>query len=169
MAERVEPQPVSTLLRSQLRCPKCDDLISSIHRHDFRTCECGALSIDGGRDYLRIAADDEVMALFMDEDERQKINQSISISGEHNLASAAAALAVYKALWAASARGKHAVSTPEVVDATETVGNGQRMPRKSVEAYLKMFADADGPVKREPYRNGSVWTPLVPLHERPDA
>lgn len=43
------------LLRSQIRCLRCQDLIASISRHDFRYCKCGQTAIDGGRDYLRVA------------------------------------------------------------------------------------------------------------------
>jgi hypothetical protein len=36
-------------------CPKCDTLIYSRSRHDFRTCSCKTLSVDGGFDYLKIS------------------------------------------------------------------------------------------------------------------
>ena len=42
------------LLRSQGRCLLCNDLIASVHVHDFKTCSCGAFSLDGGRDYARV-------------------------------------------------------------------------------------------------------------------
>lgn len=35
-------------------CRTCLDLIQSMHRHDFVTCSCGAISVDGGSDYTRI-------------------------------------------------------------------------------------------------------------------
>lgn len=35
-------------------CQKCKEFIYSRSRHDFRYCKCGAVAIDGGRDYLRI-------------------------------------------------------------------------------------------------------------------
>lgn len=34
-------------------CNKCEDFIVSKHRHDFVTCSCGAISLDGGQSYLR--------------------------------------------------------------------------------------------------------------------
>src|SRR5574337_866627 len=34
----------------KVRCKKCDDVIQSMHRHDFRWCKCGAIAIDGGSD-----------------------------------------------------------------------------------------------------------------------
>lgn len=40
-----------------LWCQKCDDVIYSVFRHDYRECECKANAIDGGRDYCRVSAD----------------------------------------------------------------------------------------------------------------
>jgi len=36
-----------------LQCNKCLDVIWSRARHDFRTCTCGSVSIDGGFDYTK--------------------------------------------------------------------------------------------------------------------
>ena len=35
------------------RCLECDVLLYSRHRHDYRTCACGNLMVDGGADYIR--------------------------------------------------------------------------------------------------------------------
>ena len=35
------------------KCDVCGDSIFSSYRHDFVTCECGAISLDGGQDYFR--------------------------------------------------------------------------------------------------------------------
>ncbi len=35
------------------RCLRCKDVIVSRHRHDFVTCSCGNVSVDGGKDYRR--------------------------------------------------------------------------------------------------------------------
>ncbi len=35
------------------KCRLCDDVIESVHRHDFQTCKCGEIFIDGGNDYQR--------------------------------------------------------------------------------------------------------------------
>lgn len=37
-----------------IKCKACGDVIESKHRHDFRTCKCGEVSVDGGNDYQRI-------------------------------------------------------------------------------------------------------------------
>lgn len=42
-----------SLVRNSARCLKCSTEIESTHRHDFVTCPCGALSVDGGLDYAR--------------------------------------------------------------------------------------------------------------------
>lgn len=65
---------MSTVLRSQLECKRCGQLIASLHRHDFRTCKCGAVSLDGGRDYMRIVGnreDWEPRSLVIDADVTQ--------------------------------------------------------------------------------------------------
>lgn len=36
-----------------IQCPSCKDVIYSVMRHDFRSCECGKVSVDGGRDYIK--------------------------------------------------------------------------------------------------------------------
>jgi len=38
-------------------CLSCGDKIFSRHRHDFVTCTCGAVSVDGGQEYLRRVGD----------------------------------------------------------------------------------------------------------------
>jgi hypothetical protein len=35
------------------RCLKCKTLIESKFRWDFQQCKCGAIAVDGGRDYIR--------------------------------------------------------------------------------------------------------------------
>lgn len=42
---------------SKIKCDLCDDVIESKHRHDFKTCKCGACSVDGGDAYLRLLGD----------------------------------------------------------------------------------------------------------------
>ncbi len=41
------------IIRNAIRCNRCGDVIESVHRHDFKTCSCGCVSVDGGHDYLR--------------------------------------------------------------------------------------------------------------------
>ena len=37
-------------ITNRMQCKICGDIIESKHRHDFVTCKCGNLSIDGGLD-----------------------------------------------------------------------------------------------------------------------
>ena len=39
--------------RNMARCRNCGDVIESNFRHDFVSCRCGAISVDGGQDYMR--------------------------------------------------------------------------------------------------------------------
>lgn len=43
-----------TVSVSAIKCPRCKHIIYSRVRHDFRTCPCRSISIDGGFDYNRI-------------------------------------------------------------------------------------------------------------------
>lgn len=42
------------LEKNQRQCPYCKEVLTSIHNYDLKTCRCGYLTIDGGRDNLRI-------------------------------------------------------------------------------------------------------------------
>lgn len=35
------------------QCHTCEDVIRSVTRHDFVTCKCGGISVDGGESYNR--------------------------------------------------------------------------------------------------------------------
>lgn len=41
------------MLINSAKCLRCGDVLVSEHRHDFATCSCGNLSIDGGPEYLK--------------------------------------------------------------------------------------------------------------------
>ncbi len=41
------------ILRNAAECARCGDVIESKHRHDFVSCTCGAIFVDGGKRYLR--------------------------------------------------------------------------------------------------------------------
>ena len=34
--------------RNRIECLKCHDTIEATHEHDFKSCTCGFISIDGG-------------------------------------------------------------------------------------------------------------------------
>lgn len=41
------------ITQNSARCLDCGNEIVSGHRHDFVTCSCGNLSVDGGKSYTR--------------------------------------------------------------------------------------------------------------------
>ena len=41
------------ILKNSAQCAVCGDILVSKHRHDFVSCSCGSIFIDGGTDYLR--------------------------------------------------------------------------------------------------------------------
>jgi hypothetical protein len=45
------------ILSNQVKCNACGDTPFSRHRHDFVSCKCGKISVDGGMDYLRRSGD----------------------------------------------------------------------------------------------------------------
>jgi len=45
-------KPTQTI-KNIAKCLLCGDIIESKHRHDFVTCKCGNLSVDGGQDYWK--------------------------------------------------------------------------------------------------------------------
>lgn len=44
------------IIKNAIQCKKCGDIIESVSVHDFKTCSCGACSVDGGHNYLRRCA-----------------------------------------------------------------------------------------------------------------
>lgn len=53
MAEAADGINIKALI-----CPRCHDTIFSRATHDFRTCSCGGVFIDGGFDYCRFGITD---------------------------------------------------------------------------------------------------------------
>ena len=41
------------IVSNKIQCKKCGDVIESFSTHDFKFCQCGAVAVDGGKDYLR--------------------------------------------------------------------------------------------------------------------
>lgn len=51
---------------NKAQCRLCSDVIESTYAHDFKWCKCGAIGVDGGRDYAnRFASDsfDDIIEL----------------------------------------------------------------------------------------------------------
>lgn len=64
-------------MRNRAKCKLCSDILESFHRHDYVTCKCGEIAIDGGNDYLKCSARDWVNLLRID-DEGNEIVPKVS-------------------------------------------------------------------------------------------
>src|SRR5271166_4679007 len=51
-ARRLDIPPI----KNRAKCKLCKDILESFHQHDYVTCTCGEISIDGGTSYWRCAA-----------------------------------------------------------------------------------------------------------------
>lgn len=41
------------ILLNQAKCLICGEVLTSEYTHDFKTCQCGNLSVDGGKTYIK--------------------------------------------------------------------------------------------------------------------
>ena len=41
------------IIVNKIKCNYCGDEIESTSVHDFKTCSCGTVAVDGGHSYLR--------------------------------------------------------------------------------------------------------------------
>lgn len=54
------------ILVNGIKCRKCDCIVYSRATHDMRYCECGAIAIDGGREYLKVSGNlDDVESVIV--------------------------------------------------------------------------------------------------------
>lgn len=76
--------PYTKVLRNSAKCRVCEDEIESKHRHNFVSCKCGEIFIDGGREpYSRAGAKDfanfintSESRLWTDEEYREQIRMN---------------------------------------------------------------------------------------------
>ena len=65
------------IISNKARCRLCGDVVESKHRHDWQSCSCGAIFVDGGREYLRRGAknfeDLEELSEWVDADEPESV------------------------------------------------------------------------------------------------
>lgn len=57
---------------NRIKCRYCRDVIISEHRHDFNRCKCGAVYVDGGKDYLKRGGEPSAaieMSIYEEDDE----------------------------------------------------------------------------------------------------
>ena len=57
---------MNKIIVNKIKCKKCGDVIESTYRHDFKFCKCGAVAVDGGKDYLRRIGYEEDYEEFTD-------------------------------------------------------------------------------------------------------
>lgn len=65
------------ITRNAAQCKQCADLVVSKHRHDYVTCKCGAISVDGGNDYLKRRAKNFDYIIEMSEYEKPIPNRDM--------------------------------------------------------------------------------------------
>lgn len=41
------------IISNKIKCKKCGDVIESKNINDDKRCSCGAVAVDGGKDYLK--------------------------------------------------------------------------------------------------------------------
>jgi len=41
------------VITNKIQCNHCQDIIESKSVHDYRSCQCGKISVDGGKEYFR--------------------------------------------------------------------------------------------------------------------
>lgn len=58
MARETTPSSSYKIKVNKAQCRVCGDIIESKHRHDFVSCKCDEIFVDGGKDYLRRGAKD---------------------------------------------------------------------------------------------------------------
>lgn len=64
----MEEELLKSKVRNRAKCRKCGDVIESKFTHDFQSCKCGAIFIDGGNDYHRRGGNPEDFQEVKDED-----------------------------------------------------------------------------------------------------
>lgn len=60
-------------MRNRAKCKLCNDVIESFHRHDWVECSCKEISIDGGQDSFKCAANNWENFLRIDDQDKEHI------------------------------------------------------------------------------------------------
>ena len=47
------------IITNKIKCKKCGDIIESKSTNDYKKCSCGAVTVDGGKDYLKRMGNEE--------------------------------------------------------------------------------------------------------------
>jgi hypothetical protein len=55
-------------MRNRAKCRLCNEIIESKHQHDYVTCSCGEISVDGGNTYHRAIFNDIKNFICLDDE-----------------------------------------------------------------------------------------------------
>lgn len=58
-------------MRNRAKCKLCLDVIESKHQHDYVTCDCGEIAVDGGQAYFKCLARDWKNFIRLDDDDNE--------------------------------------------------------------------------------------------------
>ena len=47
------------IISNKIKCKKCGDVMESKNTNDYKKCSCGAVAVDGGKDYLKRIGNEE--------------------------------------------------------------------------------------------------------------
>ncbi len=47
------------IISNKIKCKKCGDITESKSINDYKRCSCGAVAVDGGKDYLKRIGSEE--------------------------------------------------------------------------------------------------------------
>lgn len=72
MNEKIRPR----IIRNAIRCNHCGDVIESKYTHDYKSCSCRNVAVDGGHDYLRRCAESH--------DDYTELSEVIEVEDEHH-------------------------------------------------------------------------------------
>ncbi len=73
-------------MKNRAKCKLCQMLIESFHRHDYVSCSCGEIAIDGGLDYFKVVAknydnflrvDDEGNEIVIEVKEKDDVKETL--------------------------------------------------------------------------------------------
>lgn len=92
---------MKTIIQNESECGKCHDIIWSASRHDFKSCKCGAISVDGGMDYIRRVGDlSEIIerSMSMEQEHLKSVVDAVKYMRESGRNDLGVALGVIRAL-----------------------------------------------------------------------
>lgn len=58
-------------MRNRAKCKLCNSIIESFHSHDYVSCDCDEISVDGGSDFMRASAKNWENFIRIDEEDNE--------------------------------------------------------------------------------------------------